>query len=234
MRSAMQLAEYRRRLAATVREDFERAVECDPKDLDAQAALIAFYIAAPSALGGGQDVAARQVARVESFDAEGGRLLRVFLLFAPSDLPRAEQALQSSGPSSDPRYHVVRSYAYLRPGLAHFAAKRYADAQRVFAAGLARDADDPRLLLMRGRALIEQGRAVEAVPLLTRSAAAMPTAAAEMRLGEALALRGNRAGAVIHYEAALTFTPALITAQRDEVQSRLKALRVSPSGSSRQ
>jgi predicted Zn-dependent protease len=213
------------RLAPKTRAGFERAVELDPRDLDAQAALIEFYIAAPSALGGGVDKATRQIAKVEAIDAAGGNLLRTFLLFAPADLPKAEETLEATKPATSPGYDVARSYAWLRLGLAHFAAKRYADAQRVFEAGLARYADDPRLSLMLGRTLIEQGRGAEAISPLKRSAARMPTAAAEWRLGEALAQTGDRAGAAARLEAALAFTPALAAEQREAVQERLKALR---------
>jgi predicted Zn-dependent protease len=138
---------------------------------------------------------------------------------------RRPPTLKATGSAGSPRYDVVRSYAYLRLGLAHFAAKRYADAQRVFEAGLGRYADDPHLLLMLGRTLIEQGRAAEAVSPLKRSAARMPTAAAEWRLGDALAQVGDRAGAAAHYEAALAFTPALTSDRREEIQARLKAMR---------
>jgi predicted negative regulator of RcsB-dependent stress response len=52
----------------------------------------------------------------------------------------------------------------------------------------------------------------------------MPTAAAEWRLGEALAQTGDRVGAAARLEAALAFTPALAEEQREAVQARLKAL----------
>jgi tetratricopeptide (TPR) repeat protein len=213
------------RLAPKVRAGFERAVELDPLDLDAQAALVEFYVTAPSALGGGLDKAAKQVDQAEALDAAGGKLLRVFLLIAPAELQQAESLLQGSVPSANPKYNVVRAYAYLRLGLAHFTAKRFAQAQRVFEAGVARDADDPRLLLMLGRSLVGQGRAADAVPVLMRSAASWLTATAEFRIGEAMALSGDTAGALAHYEAALRSAPALPPALRDEAQSRLKTLR---------
>jgi Flp pilus assembly protein TadD len=77
---------------------------------------------------------------------------------------------------------------------------------------------------MLGRTLIEQGHGAEAIAPLKRSAARMPTAAAEWRLGEALAQVGDRTGAAVRLEAALAFTPALAEEQREAVQARLKAL----------
>ena len=47
-------------LAGKVREEFERAVQLNPKDVDARLDLAEFYIEAPGILGGGEQKAREQ------------------------------------------------------------------------------------------------------------------------------------------------------------------------------
>jgi len=56
------------RLAKRTRMEFERAVQLQSSNLDAQSDLAEFFIEAPSFLGGGKDKAAAQAEKVESMD----------------------------------------------------------------------------------------------------------------------------------------------------------------------
>lgn len=55
-----------------VREEFEKAVQLDPNNLEARSDLLEFYLDAPSTFGGGVDKARQQAAAIAKLDpAEG-------------------------------------------------------------------------------------------------------------------------------------------------------------------
>lgn len=56
-------------LARKTHKEFEIAVQLDRRNFAAQQALIEFYCSAPGFIGGGEDKAARQIARLEALDA---------------------------------------------------------------------------------------------------------------------------------------------------------------------
>ena len=58
------------RLASRTREEFERAVALDDKNIDAISDLIDFYLQAPSFLGGGEDKAAKWRRRLEELQQQ--------------------------------------------------------------------------------------------------------------------------------------------------------------------
>jgi hypothetical protein len=56
-------------MAGDIREAFQKAVELDPSNMDAQFGLMGYYLAAPAIAGGGIDKArdqARAIARVDA------------------------------------------------------------------------------------------------------------------------------------------------------------------------
>ncbi|MCU0755827.1 MAG: hypothetical protein MUE46_12005 [Xanthomonadales bacterium] len=60
-------------MAGDIREAFQKAVELDPRNMDAQFGLMGFYLAAPAIAGGGIDKAkdqARAIARVDAAQGE--------------------------------------------------------------------------------------------------------------------------------------------------------------------
>lgn len=60
-------------LAAKCRTAYEKAVELDPKSIDARLALLAFYQQAPGVVGGGMDKAHAQAQEIKKLDASRGR-----------------------------------------------------------------------------------------------------------------------------------------------------------------
>lgn len=60
-------------LAGKCRTEYEKAVELDPKSLDARFALLGFYQQAPGIAGGGLDKAHAQAQEIKKLDASRGR-----------------------------------------------------------------------------------------------------------------------------------------------------------------
>jgi tetratricopeptide (TPR) repeat protein len=61
-------------LAGKCRAEYEKAVELDPKSLDARFSLLGFYQQAPAIAGGGLDKAHAQAEEIKKLDANRGRM----------------------------------------------------------------------------------------------------------------------------------------------------------------
>jgi tetratricopeptide (TPR) repeat protein len=61
-------------LAAKCRAEYEKAVELDPKSLEARLSLLGFYQQAPAIAGGGLDKAHVQAEEIKKLDANRGRI----------------------------------------------------------------------------------------------------------------------------------------------------------------
>ncbi|MCC6537156.1 MAG: tetratricopeptide repeat protein [Bryobacterales bacterium] len=77
--------------AVECRRAFERAVEVDPKNTEAWADLLEYYLSAPGFLGGGLDKAARAVERIAALDPVEKHFAEAKLAEARKDLAGAEQ-----------------------------------------------------------------------------------------------------------------------------------------------
>jgi hypothetical protein len=66
-------------LARHTRDEFERAVELDPNDLDARWALVQYYALAPGYLGGSEQKARQQAEEIGRRDASFGKRAFDFL-----------------------------------------------------------------------------------------------------------------------------------------------------------
>jgi tetratricopeptide (TPR) repeat protein len=70
---------HRMSLARHTRDEFERAVELDPNDLDARWALVQYYELAPGYLGGSEERARQQAEEISKRDASFGKRAFDFL-----------------------------------------------------------------------------------------------------------------------------------------------------------
>lgn len=79
------------RLAMKTREEFERAVELDPNDLQARFALVEFYTLAPMVFGGGDRKAFQQATEIAARDPAMGHEALAFIY---ADEKRYQQAFE--------------------------------------------------------------------------------------------------------------------------------------------
>ncbi len=83
-------------LAKRVKAAFERAVELDPRSLDARRALLDFYLMAPSMLGGGKDRARAQADSIHALSYLRGRLAYAAIRRKEKDVAGAAQELHAA------------------------------------------------------------------------------------------------------------------------------------------
>lgn len=101
-------------LARRVKTEFEKAVELDPKSVDARHGLIEFYSQAPGFMGGSMEKAKEQAREIEKLNPMRGHLDMASLLEnKDKDIAGAEReyvAAAAAAPDSTPGYNGLASF----------------------------------------------------------------------------------------------------------------------------
>jgi tetratricopeptide (TPR) repeat protein len=100
-------------LARRVKTEFERAVELDPKLIDAREGLVAFYSQAPGIMGGSMAKAREQAAEIVKLNPIRGRLQFARVAEREKDVVTAEReykALTSDFPDSTTGYYALGNF----------------------------------------------------------------------------------------------------------------------------
>ena len=202
-------------LAPKAKGEFERAVELDPRNIDARAALMQFYAIAPGVMGGSVDKAREQVQAVKQINPYRGALMAINFDRQTNNSAALEADLRAAlaaYPDSVPVFAAAVSSLQ--------DASRHAEAWAMLDERLKARPDDQLSLFLVGRGGAISGQQLgRAESALHRYAAAdhvppMPTSAsAHYRLGMVLEKKGDRAGAKAEYESALRIEPKLKAAK---------------------
>jgi len=79
-----------------VRREFERAVELDPRNLEARSDLLQFYMDAPGVFGGGMDKARKQAEAIAKLDAAEGHSAYAKIAEKEQRFEQAEQEYRAA------------------------------------------------------------------------------------------------------------------------------------------
>lgn len=200
-------------LVGEIRLAFEKAVELDPKNLDARGDLLEFYLEAPGAFGGGIDKARAQAEEIAKLNAADGSEVRSKIYEQEEKFVHAEQELKSAI-TVDPKPARYRELAMF-----YERRKNYPEMEAAF-----RKAGDLKSQYYLAAALYAQGqRAVEAEALVRKflagpapEAGEDPTIAqARVLLGQLEVRQGRRDEAAREFRAALEQYPGMKTAKKE-------------------
>ena len=151
-------------LAVQTRKLFEKAVELDPKSVDALTDLFLYYLNAPGFLGGGESKAAALIPKVRALAPSQAHHLDALLAESRKDWPAAETAFKKAAEAApaEPgrQIELARFYAQQR---------RFDEADALFGKITRLTPDHPPLLFAQAETLIESKRdPAEARALLKR------------------------------------------------------------------
>jgi tetratricopeptide (TPR) repeat protein len=140
-------------LASKARRWFERAVELDPRNLEALSDLLEYYLEAPGFLGGGLDKARAVAARMKEIDPAEGANAEARVALKRKEASTAEAHLRRAMELA-PR-QVTRVL-----DLATFLARhgRFEESEQLYQQAAKLDPKHPRLLFERAEAYIRAGR----------------------------------------------------------------------------
>jgi tetratricopeptide (TPR) repeat protein len=196
-----------------VRKAFEKSVELDPKNLEARADLLDFYLAAPSAFGGGKDKAQQQADAIGRLNKGDGLLALSRIAEEEQKYPLAEQDLKTAA-EVDPspgRYRELGGYYRRR--------KNYPAMEAAF-----RKSGDAKSFYDLAVGLLEESQKLpEAEELVKKFMASGPppagdeptTAQALLLLGKIQARQGRRQDAAREFRAALKENPNFKDAKKE-------------------
>ncbi|MBY0502337.1 MAG: tetratricopeptide repeat protein [Bryobacteraceae bacterium] len=150
--------------ASKARQNFERAVELDPKNSEALGDLFEYYLQAPGFLGGGHDRAAALIDRIATLDPAEKYFAQARLAEEKKDWNQAELQLRRAA-------ELAPNQIGRLIDLAKFFAKRGkpTEAEAAFVRAAQINPDSPKLLIERAETYVEQGQRLgEARKLLER------------------------------------------------------------------
>ncbi len=211
--------------ATDIRDAFKKAVELDPKNLDARFSLLTYYQQAPGIVGGGSGKAKDLAADTSKINAEAGKLMQAAIALADDEFAKAEALALSANPKGADVLLATQRNTLFAIGTQFARSKQYVEAQRVFADTEKRYPDSNGGAYGLARVLQEQGKHQEALPLFERALAVEAAAHIHYRLGQSLQAVNDKGRAIAAYEKALGFKPALGKKLRSDVQDQLKTLK---------
>jgi tetratricopeptide (TPR) repeat protein len=193
-------------LAKKVRTEFERAVELDPNNVDARTDLAEFYLEAPGIVGGGQDKARAQAAKLATLDNAKAHWINGRIAEKKKDLAAAEQeyraAIEADNGSAGAWLNLASFYRH---------AGRLDEMEKAINHASSAPAKKPDVPMDAAEILIRAGRNFPgAIQLLRQYLASSstveeaPTFKAHYLLGTALEKQGDKRAAAQEYSAALT------------------------------
>lgn len=212
--------------ATKIRDAYKKAVELDPKNLDARFSLLQYFQQAPGIVGGGSGKARDLAADTAKVNADAGKLMLASIELADKEPAKAEALLLSVNPPSTDEVLVnAQRNTLVGVGVQYTRDKKYAEATRVFSTIEKRYPENQSGAYGQGRVLQEQNKHQDAVPLFERSLGVQAQAITYYRLGQSLQALGDKARALAAYEKALAFKPALGKKIRSDAQDQLKTLK---------
>ena len=139
--------------ASKTRQAFEKAVQLDPKNLEATNDLFEYYLEAPGFLGGGMDKAAQMADRIAALDPVEGYWARARIAEKRKEYGRAEQHFRRAAELAP---HQVGRLL----DLARFLAKqgRYQESDKAFETARKIAPNSPKVLFAEADTLIRNGR----------------------------------------------------------------------------
>lgn len=211
--------------AGKIRDAYKKAVELDPRNLEARFSLLQFYTMAPSFMGGGTSKAESLVAQTATINPEAGKLMAASIDAAEGRVAKAEAAAAAAHPGADQELQDRHESLYGAIAGKYMSDKKYADGERVVRDGLKRYSDSDSLPYLLARTQQGQGKHREAVALFEQVWSKNPGAHVQYRMGQSLQALGEKPRAMAAYEKALSFKPTLNKKMRADAEDQVKALK---------
>jgi tetratricopeptide (TPR) repeat protein len=192
-------------LAKKARIAFERAVELDPKSIEARVDLGEFYAEAPGIIGGGKDKARQQAEALMPLSPAMGHWVLARVAEKDKDPAKAESEYRAEISAS---HGAVRGWVDLANFFMY--AHRYPEMEEALSHAENAPIDHPESLMNAGNLLLRAQRDYPlAVRLLrryleNRLCEEGPAFKAHAVLGEVLAKQGDKQGAAEQFRAALS------------------------------
>lgn len=211
--------------AGTIRDSFKKAVELDPRNLDARFSLLQFYMMAPSIMGGGTGKAEALAAQTATVNPEAGKLMQAMLVLADGKVAKAEADTIAVRPGTDEEMLDRQEAQLTNIGMKYVMDKKYTEAERVFRDTLKRFPDSENASYGIARAQQEQGKHREALATFEQVLVKLSKPHVHYRIAQSLQALGEKTKAAAEYEKALAAKTGLPKKMRSDAEDQLKTLK---------
>lgn len=149
--------------ASKARQNFEKSVELDPKNLEACSDLFEYYLEAPGFLGGGMDKATKMAERIAALNETEGYWARAKIAEKRKEYSGAEQQLRRA-------IELAPAHAGRLLDLAKFLAKqgRFSESDQAFQAADKVEPNSPKVMFARAESDINNNRNLDNARKLLR------------------------------------------------------------------
>lgn len=211
--------------AGELRDGLKKAVELEPRNMDARFTLLQFYMMAPGIIGGGTGKAQTLASDTAALSAEAGKIMHATLELADKQLAKADAAAMAMRAGSDDTLNERQEELLLSIGSNYLTAKKFTDAERVLRETRTRFPDGETAPYLQMRLLQEQGKHREALAGFEQLLPSQPRARVHYRMGQSLQVLGDKARAAAAFEKALQLKTGLSDKQRSDAQTQLATLK---------
>lgn len=211
--------------AGDIKDSFTKAVELDPRNLDARFSLLQFYMMAPSIAGGGAGKATDLVARTSPLSPEAAKVMQGMVEVNAGNLAKAESLAASVKPGTDDELLERHESLLVSIGGKYLADKKLADAERASLAALRHYPEGETATFLSARLRQEQGRHKEAIAIFEAMLAKNQRSYILYRMGQSHQALGDTAKAIASFEKSLSLSPTLNAKQKADAQSQLSTLK---------
>jgi tetratricopeptide (TPR) repeat protein len=214
--------------AGGIRDELEKAIELDPRNLSARFPLVQFYLEAPGFLGGSGSAAQALATNTGKIDANCAKLLFAYIDIDQKNYAQAEAAAlaaesaESAGNDvlTEARHDILVKLAALR-----LKQKKLSESYRLYSEVRTRFPASDAGLYGVARSLQEQGKHVQAIDLFQRALLVSDRAPTRYRLAVSLQATNDKAQAIDEFKKAREIGIGLPRSMRADIEDRLKTLR---------
>lgn len=211
--------------AGDIRNAFKKAVELDPRNLDARFSLLQYYLMAPGIVGGGTGKAETLTAQTAAMLPEAAKLMQAKIDIAADNLAKAEAGTLGVRPGSDEELADLQQGTLVAIAFKHLSQKRLAEAERIFNDTVKRFPDSDDAVYGQARVLQEQGKHREALAILDPILLKDERAHVHYRVAKSLLAIGDKTRAKVEFEKALSFKADLPKPMKSDAEDQLKAMK---------
>ncbi len=211
------------KLASRIKEEFQRAVELDPKNFESRRDLNQFYLQAPGLAGGSVRRAIENCEAHGKLNVPQGQVLRAEVHLYEKEFDKAETLLSGVKAAGDDATAGTLAQAWFSLGFGLIGEKQVAKALGLFERLLAQDMNNAAFHFGLGRAQLENNAVDAAIVSMERALKLDSKLTAHYRLGIAYQTKGDKPKAVAALQQFLTYSQTGKAA--DDARLRLEALK---------
>lgn len=211
--------------ARRIHDEFKKAIELDPHNIDARFSLLAFYRMGQVKMSGGSEDAEKLAGQTALVNVEAGKLIKAMIDLDAGRMTQAETAAMGFHSGSDEELNKRQEDLLISIAGKYLGDKKPGETFRWLRIALKRfpDSEEPPYLIARIQQ--DQGRHQEAIAGLEQMLVKQTSARVHYRIGKSLQVLGDKVKAIKAFETALNLKTGLSNKELADSETQIAALK---------